>query len=169
MSMQLRNPNGGDNRAYAPYRDVAHNFRFVVTEVAERLTDHRWKELHAVVLPEPTPEQLGQASQAFITFVVSATQDKNEKMYDALKRSGWFDCHPSAQAIYMATLGAVMSGIYFNGAREATLGGEGPCSDVAGVVRAGREFHQLISAPRWKRPWLKLKNKLAKARDAFKQ
>ncbi len=159
-----------DTPLYNSKRDVAWNFRFVVEEVARRLEDGRWTELNnAVIFPNAvSSDELGQAAESFITFVAGATADPKESMKDVLDRSGFTDLCPGAQVAYMATLGVVMSGIYFRGAREVTLGGEGPCSNTADLLAAGREAHRLIAAPRWKRPWLRLKNKIGKAFHGFR-
>ena len=141
MSVQAR-LNRDDPRLYSASRDVAHNFPAVVQEVWARLLDgpNRWPELnallkqHTVGLPE-----LRAAAEAFVVFVCSATADPRETMYAALQRAGWFKVNPVAQVAYMAYVGQVMAGIFFHGAREATIGGIGPLSDVRSLVAAGRQ------------------------------
>lgn len=154
-----------DPRLYDVNRDVAHNFAFVVEEVARRLEDRRWHAMHTHL--DATPEQLGEAAKCFILFVASAVQNPRELMVECLERSGFRKLPDTVQVSYMATLGAVMAGIYFQGCREATLGGTGPCSDLQGLVAAGRECHRLMSAPAWQRPWLRMTSRLRKALHAF--
>ena len=174
MSVQAR-MNQSDPRLYSPNRDVAHNFRFVVTEVARRLEEGTWPELDALLVTALNPTslqcnqvQLGQAAKAVITFVATAVQDPKEDMYAALIRSGWFAVPLAAQVAYMACLGQVMAGVYFHGARESTLGGEGPCSSVGDLVAAGRRVSQMMSIPRWRRPWARLGLRLKEALRAFR-
>lgn len=168
MSLQARLTEN-DQRLYSANRDVAHNFRFVVTEVADRLQDNRWPELH-VALGGNAPSQfdMGEAAKAFITFVAAATENPKESMLEVLERSGWRAVYSGAQVAYMAMLGTVMAGIYFNGARAATLGGQGPCDDMATLIAAGREACKLIAAPRWKRPFMRLRNRVLNAVRAFR-
>jgi len=137
---------------YNANRDVAHCFPFVAKEVAGRLEDGRWDALSEYLEEDGvTEEQLGEACMAFCQFVAGNGRNPEQTMSEALDGSGFTALPDEAQIAYMATLGAVMSGIFFHGAREATIDGEGPCSDMDELVAAGREAHQLMTRPRWRR------------------
>lgn len=151
MSLQARTSEW-DHRLYSVNRDVAHNFRFVVEELARRLTDNRWKPVGEYLrLKCSEEEDLGAACKAFIDFVASTATNPKETMEEALTRVGWFKVPEAAQVAYMAYLGTILAGIYFHGAREATLQGKGPCSEISELVAAGALCHKLMTVPRWRR------------------
>ncbi len=141
-----------DPRLYNVYRDVAHNFGDVVREVAGRLEDNRWP-IVGVILKEHkiTEDQLGQACEAFCKFVASSVDVPKERMNDALARCGWYNVPEAAQVAYMAYLGTVISGYFFAGVREATLGGVGPAQNYQDLREAGGRTAKLMTAPRWRR------------------
>ena len=168
MTVQVRFEKN-DPRLYNVERDVAHNFRFVAMEVAKRLERKPWPELDLALKHVPDDPQLGQAAQAFCTFVATAALTPTEDMSAALLRSGWFAVPPSAQVAYMAYLGQVMAGVYFHGVREATIGGQGPCSQVDDLLAAGREASRFMSIPRYRRPWARVRQRLQEALRAFRK
>ena len=142
----------GDPRLYNPSRDCAHNFQAVVELVAARLEDGAWPELDSHLKEnDVSMDDLGEACAAFCNFVASAAENPDEKMEEAMRRVGWFDCKPLAQAAFLAVLGTVYAGIYFTGVREATFGGVGPASTVHEVAKAGAKFLAITRVPRWKR------------------
>jgi hypothetical protein len=161
MSVQARMTEN-DRRLYNPNRDVAHNFKQVVELVAGRLEDGRWAPVtDYMTATGMTDEQLGLACEAFVKFVASATEHKDEAMGACMDRTGWFAVPEPAQVAYMAYLGTIMAGIFWRGAREATLGGEGPLADVKDLVAAGDRCLRHMSVPRWqrkpRRTWERLK------------
>ena len=151
MSMQMR-VNASDPRLYSPDRDVAHNFHVVIQHVAKRLEDSHWAELGDYLkINHITSDQMGEGIKAYILFVMTAVQDKHETPQDALTRVGWFRVPAPVQIAVMAYLGTVMTGMYFVGVREATLGAQGPCSDVSALATAADNIGRLLSQPKWKR------------------
>ena len=151
-----------DPRLYNVYRDVAHNFGDVVREVAARLEDGRWPVAKEICGKNGvTQDQLGLACEAFCKFVASSTEIPKERMNDALVRSGWYNVPEVAQVVYMAYLGTVLSGYYFAGVREATLGGVGPAQNYQDLREVGSRAAKLMTAPRWRRKldrlWERLK------------
>lgn len=155
MSLQAR-LSESDPRLYNANRDVAHNFREVVMEIADRLENERWPELKAILDREGTTmDELGKACEAYCRFVAGATHNAKESMVDVLARSGWWDVSPAAQVAYMSVLGTVISGYYFAGAREATLGGVGPTLRYEDLAARGGECARLMQLPFWRRWWHK--------------
>ncbi len=168
MSLQALAGKDWDHRLYNINRDVAHNFRPVVEEVARRLEDRHWPFLHTVLTTHGvTEEELGKACEGFMLFVASAVEHPKESMGQCLRRSGYLDTSEAAQVAYMAILGTVMSGYYWVGAREATIGGVGPCLNPEQLQAAGREANKLIAMPRWRRIWFRLVHRVERVRDAI--
>lgn len=168
MSLNARLRPQDTSRLYNPNRDVAHNFSWIMTQVAARLEDGPWTPVSDYLKHSgTTTEQLGRVCQVFIHFVAGATDRPGETMIECLGRVGWFDLPEPAQVALMAYLGTVIAGVYFQGVREVTLGGEGPCQDMAGMVEAGRLCSRLMTLPRWRRPLARLGEKLRKALRAL--
>jgi hypothetical protein len=73
MTLQAR-MSASDNRLYNPGRDVAHNFKQVMEEVAKRLEDkNSWKELSEVLKRENvTDKDLGDACAAYCRYLVDS-------------------------------------------------------------------------------------------------
>jgi len=157
-----------DPRLYNPNRDVAHCFATVAMEVAGRLEDGRWGVVTEYLKEQGVDmDDLGAACEAFCNFVAGAVDEPDEKMTDVLHRVGWFDVPEPAQLAYMAYLGTVMSGLFFAGAREATLGGEGPCNDLRDLQAAGREAHQAIAQSGLRRAFGRFFSRLKQAWSAL--
>ena len=111
-------------------RDVAHNFRFVALEVFRSLNEGRWGDLAQLIkASEVTDLQLSKAYEALVVFVTSAAEPVPATMEACMTEAGFFDIRPAAQLALMATLGQVMMGIYWQGARDASAMGKnkGPC------------------------------------------
>jgi hypothetical protein len=163
MSLQAR-MSEGDKRLYDANRDVAHNFPAVIREVFHRIQHRRWEALDALLEARKVSDiELGAAVDVLAKFVSGAVDNPKEDMQDVLKRVGWFDLSDEAHVAVMATVGTVMLGIFFHGAREATLGGEGPCSNLDELVARGREAHLLMTTPRWRRPLARIWHRYRKA------
>jgi len=141
-----------DPRFYNVNRDVAHCFESIATEVAARLEDGRWPVLkryldeHGV-----TDEQLGEVCVAFCKFVLGTCDDPAEGMGELLERVGWHNVPEEAQVALCAILGTVMMGVFFRGARDVTMGFDGPCANMKHLAEAGRQAHKWLTMPRWKR------------------
>lgn len=152
MTMQAR-MSAGDDRLYNPARDVAHCFGDIARETARRLEEARWPWLRGYLTHyNVTDDQLGEASRAFLEFVATATDSRDEKaMCDAMIRVGWFDVPEPAQFAWLALLGTVVNGYFWIGVHEATIGGTGPCSTFGDLALVGRRTSRLMAMPRWKR------------------
>jgi len=168
MGLQAR-MSEADPRLYNVNRDCAHNFEFVMREVAERLEDGRWVYLDALLKEKGiTPDQLGQACAAACKFVHGACDNPKEKMGECLARSGFWDVPELATVALAAYVGTIMFGLFWTGAHEATLGGVGPCTDMNGLVEAGQRAHRLITLSKWRRRWQRVKNRFRKIWDAVR-
>lgn len=158
MTLQAR-ASEWDHRLYNVNRDVAHNFGDVMREVAGRLEDERWPVLVDVCKTHGvTQDDLGRACEAYCLFVAAATEDKREGMTACLTRSGWYAVPEVAQVALMAIMGTVISGYYWVGVREATIGGQGPCASCQDLREAGRRCSQLMLVPWWRRKVLRLRS-----------
>ena len=152
MGTQIRARGSDDTRLYAPNRDVAHNFPFVIEKVFNDIVNFRWycankyMDEHKI-----TADDAVKAVDAFVTFMRSAVDNPNEDMVSCLERSGWFSVSDAMQLVLMANIGRVMTGIFFNGAREATLGGEGPCQHMQDLIAAGELSMKLLRMTSWQR------------------
>lgn len=168
MSLQARLKQ--DTPLYNAKRDVAHNFGYVAMEVAGRCEDGKWPSLVAYLKEHGvTQEQLGLACQAFCQFVVSSAEVPHESMTETLRRSGWWDMPVPAQIAIMAHLGTVLTGIYWHGVREATLGEDSPTANFQDLIVHGRRAARLMTWPKWFRWIPKLADKLRKIRDALRR
>jgi hypothetical protein len=74
-----------------------------------------------------------------------------KRMSEALARCGWYNVPEAAQVAYMAYLGTVLSGYFFAGVREATLGGVGPAQSLQDLRAVGSQSAKAMTLPRWKR------------------
>lgn len=129
----------GDPRLYSVARDVAHNFPFVAREVARRLRDEEWPVLTELCRRNNvTQEELGQACESFCRFVGGVLDKPTETMQDGIVRSGFASVRAEAQAAFMAYLGQVVAGVYWQGLRDAMAGGPQPL-DTEALARAGAE------------------------------
>ncbi len=141
-----------DTTYYNTNRDIAHNFKGVVTTVAARLEDGTWPELSALLDREGiTQDQLGDACQAFIKFMLTSVDVPEDDMLACLTKADWFKVSPTAQVAYLAVMGQVLAGYYFAGVREATLGGEGPVLTYKDLDVRGKECAEIMSMPAWRR------------------
>jgi hypothetical protein len=151
----------GDARLYSPNRDVAHCFGGAIDELQQRVTAMKWLALREYLKKHGvTDEELGKAVQALSTFVATATHDKKENMNGTLQRSGWYELSDPAMIAVTSLLGTILMGYFWTGAKESTIGGVGPCLEYQDLQRAGRECHHLMTMPRWKRPWYRLKERV---------
>lgn len=141
-----------DPRLYNVNRDVAWNFKEIITEVAGRVEDGKWEPLNQLMQEKGiTPEQQGEGIAAICRFVAGATDIKKESMGVCLQRCGFYDIPDYAQVAIMAYLGTVILGVYWHGAHEATMGGVGPCATYQDLADAGAKCHKLLALPKWRR------------------
>jgi hypothetical protein len=156
----------GDRRLYNPGRDVAHNFKEVMTIVAERLETQAWPELAEVLKREDiTMDDLGEACGCYCTYIASAIDEEKRgfSMIESLKASGFLDCKPAAQVAVMAMVGTAYAGIQFGGIREATIGGEGPLETIGEIKQHADRMSAYMGTPRWRRKLADLKRKIVGA------
>jgi hypothetical protein len=158
----------GDTRLFNVNRDVAHNFDFVVQEVASCVETGRWPALTQLARTHNVDDtQLGLACQALIKFIGVQTDNPKESMNACLARCGFLDLHEVARMVVMAYLGIVTLGIHHAGVREATMGGVGPALTYKRLRWWGKRFSLLMTMPRWKRRLYRLKERTRRAWRAF--
>ncbi len=158
----------GDARLYNPDRDVAHNFDFVIQEVAKAVEEGRWEPLTKLARNHSVPdEELGRTCQALIKFIGVQADNPRESMACCLARCGFLDLHPTARVVVMAYLGQITLGMHWAGVREATLGGVGPALTYKKLRWEGRRFSLIMKMPRWKRRLYRLRDRLRRAWRAF--
>lgn len=169
MSLQAR-ASQWDHRLYNVNRDVAHCFGDVCREAAARLEDQDWPFLKDVCARyEITQDQLGEACRAFLEFVATATEHREERRPAlALARVGWLDLPDAAQFAFLAILGTVMMGYFWTGVHEATLGGEGPCRTLGDLRDAGRLTAEALMLPRWRRRLVRWRQRAGAALGALR-
>lgn len=179
MTVQAR-MSAGDPRLYNPNRDVAHCFGFVLDACFERAYKKQWPSLEKVLgaayaspdfradleqceAPDPSRD-VGEALAALGRFVSEPGGD----MHEVLERSGFFAVPAPAQVAALAHLGLVTAGVYFNGARDATLGGHGPLATNESLREAGLECARLMAMPRWRRRLAVLRRRAGRALAALR-
>lgn len=152
----------------SPDRDIAHNFRFVIEEANRRLGDDRWGDLAEIIKHyDVSRDDLAKACEAMVVFVVGAAEP-GLTMHELLTQAGFFTIKPAAQIAYMATVGQIVTGVYWQGARLASITGKGPCRGLEDYLAAGRETARLLRLPKWLRPWNRFWTKLRKATNALR-
>lgn len=160
QSLQAR-MSEADPRLYNVNRDVAHNFKEVMTHVFERLQNRLWPELDALLEKEEvTDAEVGAAFDALCKFIGNAQEEMRVDFKEAMTRSGWFSCKPEAQVAVMAILGTVILGYHWAGVREATLGSEGPALRLQDLVKQGDATAKFLAKPRWRRRFSLLLDRL---------
>jgi hypothetical protein len=149
MSLQARMTQG-DPRLYDPSRDVAHNFIDVVKTTAHQL-EHiatAWPEMAQVLSRESVNEHdLGEACGALCTYLIE-TADKtkrNVSVEQAFTNAGFFNLKPAAQIAVMAMVGLIYSGMFYRGARQATMIDSGPLLEVPELVAAGGMLAKFVA------------------------
>ena len=164
MAAQARSTD--DHRYYAPSRDIAHNFLPVVMAVGELLEQERVPSVEWMVAEgHATEEEVGRAAQAFIHFIRSSLDNPEESYEDCLERSGFLDVPEPARQIYLAALGTVMSGWFFRGVREATLGGSGPLDDYPGAKEIAERTLRVLHTPWYRRVLWRIRGRIRRRRQ----
>lgn len=150
-----------DPRLYNVNRDVAHNFDFVIQEVAKCAEDRRWPALTKIAQAAGVSDtDVGAVCQAVIKFMGVQADNPKESMGACLARCGFLDLPEAARVVVMAYLGNVTLGIHFAGVREATLNGQGPALTYKKLRWEGRKFALLMTMPRWKRRLYRIRERL---------
>lgn len=160
MSMQAR-LSEGDRRLYSVNRDIAHNFKAVISLVMKRFDSDAWPELTAMLAREKVSmAEVDRALSSYCSYVASGATDPKLPMVEALRDSKFLDCHPAAQVAVMAMLGTAYAGIQFAGAREATVGGEGPLMSLSDLLQHARKFQRYAGMSRIRRKLVAWRAKL---------
>lgn len=168
-SMQARMTQG-DPRLYSPNRDVAHNFEFVIQEVAECLETGKWPALTRLAAEKGvTDVELGKCCEALCKFVIVQTDNPKESMGACLGRCGFLDLPETARIVVMAYLGNIILGMHWAGVREATLNKEGPALTYRKLRWHGARLVILMKMPRWRRYLHNLKGRCRRAWREFWQ
>ncbi len=143
-----------DKRWYNAGRDVAYCFGDAMREVINRVESGKWEALQKYLKAQNVTEaELGKAANALALFIAGATEVKKETMAGALTRAGFFDQRDEATIAVTSLLGTVMMGYFYAGAKQVTLGGEGPCDDYQDLRGLGAHCSRMMALPRWKRPF----------------
>lgn len=157
-----------DPRLYNVNRDLAHNFEFIINNVALCIEQGRWGALTRLAREHGvTDAELGKACSILCVFVAVQADNPKESMAACLARCGFLDLNEISRVIVMAYLGNIVLGIHHNGVREATLGGVGPAQTYKQLAQAGANLTLIMDMPRWKRRWYKFKQRAQRAWTAF--
>lgn len=160
----------GDPRLYNVNRDVAHNFDYVIQEVATCIEEERWPALTRLARQDGvTPVDLGKACQAIIKFIGVQADNPKESMASCLARCGFLELPETARVVAMAYLGNITLGIHHHGVREATMGGVGPASTYKKLRWHGRKLVLLMTMSRLRRRLYRLRERLRRAWRALTQ
>lgn len=163
MSLQAR-MSQGDDRLYNVNRDVAHNFGFVMLEVAKAIEEERLSSLAKIAKDyNVDDETIGKCMQSLLKFVAVQAEDPKESMACCLARCGFLDLPEMARVVVMAYLGVVTLGIHHRGVREATMGGHGPADTYKKLVGHGRKLSLLMKISKFRRRMYRWKEKIRHA------
>lgn len=168
MSLQAKMAQPHDPRLYSPNRDTAHNFDYVIQEVASRVEARAWDALTEYAKASDVSDlDLGLGCQCLCRYVMGSVDDPKESMSQSLTRSGFLDLKPAVRVILMAYLGTVTLGIHWVGVREATLDGTGPVLSYVNLRSVGRRQVALMRMSRRARWWHRLRLRLRRSWRAF--
>lgn len=122
---------GGKVRV-SPARDVAHYWGQLAAAALVRLEDEStWPAALAPALREAgiTSADMARAGTKLVGALELATRRGNECPRDAMRRSGFLDCHPLIQAAIFLRIGQVSYGAWWDGIKDSTIDGTVPaCS-----------------------------------------
>jgi len=138
---------------YAPSRDIAYLWPSLLATVADRLEDAPMEGLHKILKERGvTLDDLGEAAGAYCRFINFCHRELDWNMQQCLDESGWEKVKPEAQIAYLFYAGALLTGTFFQGIRDAL-----PANDerrlpvMDDLNQAARQFEAYVSMPRWKR------------------
>lgn len=152
-----------DPRLYNVYRDLGHNFAYVIRVVSGRLENEAcWPPLTRLLRQhQVSQEQLGKACECFILFMKDMSNPK-DTMETCLDRSGWLELPEIVHVAFFAVLGTVVTGMAWAGIREATCFDSQPLLTYEGLTAYGERAARLLTMPRWQRWLFRWRNKLAR-------
>lgn len=120
--MQIR-PKSGDGPAYAPNRDLSHNFRYAARKAVYLL--------EGTELPGyATPEGVTAAAEMLAEYINKVHEPESKSVEAAMDAAGWNQCHAASRDLVMARLGETFLVAYFQFYRDAYTGRDYP-SDLA--------------------------------------
>ena len=154
----------GDNRLYNVNRDVAHNFDFVIQEVAKCIEEGRWPALTRIAKQAGLSDEcLGLSCVALCRFVGVQADNPKESMAQCLARCGWLALPEEARVVVTAYLGLITLGIHHRGVREATMNGQGPADSYRRLRWHGRQLVLLMKMSRTRRWLYRLRQRVRRA------
>ena len=140
---------------YAPSRDIVYLLPDIMANVADRLEDEHFSELHSLLKKKRwfrrkgiTMDDLGEACKAYITFMKTGHEDPDKNIDDVLRDAGWYKVKPEARIAYTYYVGAMMSGTFFRGIRDVTPERGETISQVKDL-RAAAEQMELVCRLGW--------------------
>lgn len=148
MTLQL---NVGKIR-YAPSRDIAYLFPSILSSVADRLEDAPSEDLNELLEGrQVTLDDLGAACEAYCNFINSSHQEPGQTMWDVLEECGWHDLKPEVRVAYLYYVGAMMTGTFFKGIRDAVPEHGVIITPIQELLQAAQQFATYVTMPRWRR------------------
>lgn len=152
MSLHACSP--GDPRRLHPGRDIAHLFPEIATDIALKLEKGDWVLLKDFLKRSgATDADVGSAAAAFITLVVTSNQHPDEKLMQALTRSGYFEVPEAARIAWLTMLGATVLPFFWAGWRDA-YAGPGSVDVPNEAIRITPIMRALAGAGPFRRKWL---------------
>lgn len=148
---------------YNPARDITHLLPALIKAVGERLEDGAFAPMDKWLAEAGvTMDDLGEAAGAYFKFVAAGVQSPTKTMTEVLEESGWENVRWEAQVATMYYVGAMLSGSFYKGAKDANSPEYRHVQFfVADMAEAGKAFERFTSRPWWKR-WLMRKSKMLK-------
>lgn len=141
---------------YSANRDLSHCFKFILGELARRVSKDPWPAAAKILADAGVPpEKQGEAISALVRFTAGCTRNNN--MLGQLEESGWFELPEEVHLAILGTIGQIVLGIAWSGMKEATIGGAGPAKDMKTLFSEGRRATLQLRAGRWglfRRRWL---------------
>lgn len=148
MTLQL---NVGEVR-YAPSRDIAYLFPSVLSSVAAHLEDAPSEDLNELLDGrQVTLDDLGAACEAYCNFINASHQTIERTMWDVLEECGWHDLKPEVRVAYLYYVGAMMTGTFFKGIRDAVPERGATITPIQELLQAAQQFTVYVTMPRWRR------------------
>lgn len=136
-----------DGRLYNPNRDIAHCFPAIAKETVRRLN---------VLLTSDSPiakyvkdknvtnEELSNACNAFVQFVVNGHDPVMNTMEKSMQATGWMDLRPEVQFIVPSVVGIICMGVFWQGVRDSTFDGDGPASNIQDLLAIGKDAADIL-------------------------
>jgi hypothetical protein len=129
---------------YQPGRDVAYIYQSMCSQAFAWLSEANWEEWFGDYLKHHniTEADLAEGCKRFAEGHNRFTGDASiEHASDALEQAGFLEMPYPVQITMYALLGVVLTGTFFNGVRDVTLGGNTPeeCG-LESIVEMGREL-----------------------------